>query len=132
MARVLQDLGTERAVIVNGAGMDEITNTGTTRIHDLRNGHIDTYDIEPGDLGFDLAEPNEIQGGDASENARIVYSVLKGERSPRSDVVALNAAAGIYASGKASTLSEGRDMAVAALNSGRALQRARRFAALSW
>ena len=132
MARVLQDLGTERAVIVNGAGMDEITNTGTTRIHDLRNGHIDTYDIEPGDLGFDLAEPNEIQGGDASENARIVYSVLKGERSPRSDVVALNAAAGIYASGKASTLSEGRDMAVAALNSGRALQRARQFAALSW
>jgi len=132
VVRVLKDLGTERAVVVNGSGMDEITNTGPTRIHDLRDGHIDSYDFEPGDLGFDLAEPNEIAGGDASENARIVYSVLKGERSPRSDIVVLNAAAGIYASGKASSLSEGRDMAAAALNSGRALQKARQFAALSW
>ncbi|OGS43000.1 MAG: anthranilate phosphoribosyltransferase [Euryarchaeota archaeon RBG_13_57_23] len=132
VVRVLKDLGTERAVVVNSAGMDEITNTGSTRIHDLRDGHIDAFDFEPGDLGFDLAEPNEIRGGDAAENARIVYSILKGERSPRSDVVVLNAAAGIYASGKASTLAEGRDMAVVALNSGRALQKARQFSSVSW
>jgi len=132
VARVLKDLGTERAVVVNSPGMDEITNTGTTRIHDLRNGRIDSFNLEPGDLDFDLAEPKEIQGGDAAENARIVYSVLKGERSPRRDIVALNAAAGIYASGKASTLAEGRDLAIAALNSGRALQKARQFAAVSW
>ena len=129
---VLKDLGTERALVVNSSGMDEITNTGSTRIHDLKNGRIVTFDFEPADLGFDLAEPSEILGGGAAENARIVHSVLKGERSPRSDIVVLNAAAGIYVSGKAATLSEGRDMAVAALNSGRALQKARQFASLSW
>jgi len=132
IVRVLKDLGTERAVVVSSSGMDEITNTGPTRIHDLRNGKIEAYDIEPGDLGFDLADPSEIRGGDAAQNARIVYSILKGERSPRSDIVALNAAAGIYASGKASSLAEGRDMAVAALGSGRALQKAMQFASLSW
>jgi len=132
VVRVLKDLGTERAVVVSSGGMDEITNTGPTRIHELRNGKIEAYDFEPGDLGFDLADPSEIRGGDAAQNARIVYSILKGKRSPRSDIVALNAAAGIYASGKASSLAEGRDMAVAALGSGRALQKAMQFASLSW
>lgn len=132
VVNVLKDLGTERALVVSSCSMDEVTTTGRTRVHDLKDGLIGAYDIEPGDLGFDLSEPDALKGGDAGENARIVYSVLKGERSPRRDVVVMNAAAALYVSGKASTWIEGRDIALAALNSGRALKKAREFAALSW
>lgn len=131
IVRVLKDLGTARALVVHSAGMDEITNTGPTRIHELMDGSIKTYDIEPSDFGFDFAEPSEIGGGDAAQNARIVYSILKGERSPRRDVVALNATAAIYASGRTSSMAEACDLAVATLDSGRALIKAKEFASLS-
>jgi indole-3-glycerol phosphate synthase len=132
MARVLRDLGAEQVLVVNGSGMDECTTTGSTHVLDLRYGRIAEYEIEPSSFGIDVAEPEAIRGGDAMENARIALSVLKGVRSPRSEIVALNAAAGLYVSGKAETIHEGLEMARSALSSGRAYQKLKRFSQVSW
>jgi anthranilate phosphoribosyltransferase len=132
IARVLSELGAEHVLVVSGSGTDECTTTGKTQVVDMRNGSIDRYSIEPGMFGLDLAEPGMIRGGGPEENARIAMSVLKGECSPRADIVALNAGAGLYASGKAQSMDDGVCIAKAALSSGRALQKARQFADLSW
>ncbi len=132
VARVLKDLGTERALVVNGSGTDECTTTGKTQVVDLRNGKISQYDIEPNSLGLALAEPSAIRGGTAQENARIAMRVLKGEPSSRSDIVVLNAGAGLYASGRTNSIHEGVEMAREAIASGKALRKAKEFAAISW
>jgi anthranilate phosphoribosyltransferase len=132
MARVLSRLGSERAMLVNGCGVDEITNTGPTEVVELKGDAVTRHRIDPGSFGLDQVELAEIAGGNGPQNARIIMSVLRGERSPRSDVVALNAAAGIYVSGITESMYDGLDMAREALASGRALAVAKRFAETSW
>jgi indole-3-glycerol phosphate synthase len=83
-------------------------------------------------FGLDASEPAAIRGGGPVENARIALAILKGQPSPRSDVVALNAGAGLYVSGAASSIHEGVEMARKSLSSGRAMQKVRQFAMLSW
>ena len=127
MANVLSSLGTSHALIVNGGGMDEITNLGETQVLDMQDGGTTRYALSPGDFGLDLAEPEDLKGGDPTQNARILLSVLKGEESPRSDIVALNAAAAIYVAGKAADLHEGFDLAMKSLLSGAAYSKLRDF-----
>ena len=121
LAGVLHELGSERAFVVHGSdGLDEITLTGMTRVAELNAGSIETYEIRPGDLGFDEAGVEELKGGNAEENAGILLEVLDGGKGPRSDVVLMNAAAAIAAGGLASSLEEGVDRARSAISSGRA------------
>ncbi|MDH3365269.1 MAG: anthranilate phosphoribosyltransferase [Thermoplasmata archaeon] len=120
MADVLREIGTERAMVVNGCGMDEMTNLGPTTVVELRDGKTDRYDVIPGEFGLDLAEPNELAGGSAMDNARILLRILEGEESPKSDIVTLNSAAALYISGKASDLHEGFDIAREAIRNGSA------------
>ena len=121
LAGVLHELGSERAFVVHGSdGLDEITLTGMTRVAELKSGSIETYEISPGDLGFDEAGVEELKGGNAEENAGILLEVLDGGIGPRSDVVLMNAAAAIAAGGLASSLEEGVDRARSAISSGRA------------
>ena len=121
LAGVLHELGSERAFVVHGSdGLDEITLTGMTRVAELKSGSIETYEISPGDLGFDEAGVEELKGGNAEENAGILLEVLDGGKGPRSDVVLMNAAAAIAAGGLASSLEEGVDRARSAISSGRA------------
>ena len=127
MANVLSSLGTSHVMIVNGGGMDEITNLGETHVLDMQNGTTVEYSIAPSDFGLDLAAPSDLKGGDPTQNARILLSVLKGERSPRADVVALNAAAAIYVAGKAASIQDGLDAARNTLDSGKALAKLREF-----
>ena len=103
-------------------GMDEITNTGETHGLELKDGVVKSYSFMPQDLGYPLARPEEIAGGTPEENARKLVEVMKGERSPARDIIAMNAGAAVYVSGQASTLKEGARMAEEALDSGRALQ----------
>jgi len=130
VARVLGEMGTSRALIVHGEGMDEITNTGKTRITELREGKTAEFEVSPEDFGFDVAEPADIAGGDSFQNARIALSVLRGDESPRSDVVAMNAGAAIYVSGKVSSLEEGVKVASDALREGRGLLKLKEYASL--
>lgn len=127
IARVLRDLGTRRAMVVNGNGMDEITTLGRTKVVELLDGAIREYEISPEKYGLNLAEPREIAGGTATENARTMLSILKGEASPRTDIVALNAAAALYVSGRAPNLEEGLEMAVATIKGGNAKAKLEEF-----
>jgi len=127
LARVLLMLGTERALVVHGMGMDEITNTGETAVSELKGGEVRSYSLHPEDFGYPLARAQDIAGGTPEENALKLVNVLKGERSPARDIIAMNSGAAVYVSGLATTLQEGTRMAEAALDSGSALQTLKRM-----
>jgi len=127
LANVLKILGSDRAMVVHGMGMDEITNTGETAVSELKDGSVKSYRLSPEDFGYRLARPEEIAGGTPEENARKLMNVLKGERSPARDIIAMNSGAAVYVSGLASTLQEGARMAEQALDSGKALKTLKRM-----
>ena len=129
LANVLKILGTDRAMIVHGSGMDEITNTGKTQVSELRDGQVRNYSIQPQDFGYPAAKPEEIAGGAPQENARKLVRVMQGELSRGRDIIAMNSGAAVYVSGRAQTLAEGMMMAEEALDSGKALQTLKRMVA---
>ncbi len=132
MAQVLCELGAYRAFVVHGAdGLDEITITGETKVSEVRDGKVRTYYLTPEDFGIQRAGIDCIQGGDARRNAEIIRAVLSNQGGTHLDVVLLNAAAGLVAGGKASTLREAIGVARASVESGRALSCLTRLAALS-
>ena len=121
LAEALSMLGLRRAMVVHGHdGLDEITTTGPTRIAELRDGMVRTYEVTPEEFGFKRATLGDISGGSASENAKVIREVLNGRASPSRDIVLLNAAAALVAAGKADRLSEGLPMAVHSIDSGAA------------
>ncbi len=122
LARVLLILGTQRALVVHGMGMDEITNTGETKVSELEDGIVKSYCLMPQDLGYPLARSQDIAGGLPEDNARKLVAVMKGERSPARDIIAMNGGAAVYVSGRAPTLKEGAKMAEEAIDSGKALE----------
>ncbi len=122
MAMALKGLGCRHALVVHSEdGLDEITISGPTRVHEVKDGVIKHYLIRPEDFGLPLADLGSLRGGTAAENAAILRSVLKGEKSPRRDVVLLNAAAGLFAADRVSTLQEGVALAGAVIDNGSAL-----------
>lgn len=124
MAHVLKNLGTRRAFVVYGMDtLDEITITGKTKVTELKNGKISTYYITPEKFGLKKASLDDIKGGDAKENARIILSILKGERSPKRDVVLLNSSAALICGLKAKDFKEGIRLAEDAIDSGRAFDK---------
>jgi anthranilate phosphoribosyltransferase len=125
MAQVLKELGAERAMVVHGSGLDEITNTGPTSVSELKDGEIKSYVLKPEDLGYPSVLPQTISGGTPYQNASKLMGILKGERSPARDIVAMNAGAAIYVSGTANSMAEGVKLAEVALDSGQALEKLR-------
>jgi anthranilate phosphoribosyltransferase len=131
LARVFLMLGTERAMVVHGMGMDEITNTGKTQVSELKDGMVKSYSLMPQDLGYQLARPQDIAGGLPEENARKLAAVMKGEQSPARDIIAMNAGAAVYVGGRAPTLKEGAKMAEKAIDAGKALHLLQRMAEMN-
>ncbi|HUV24149.1 MAG TPA: anthranilate phosphoribosyltransferase [Methanomassiliicoccales archaeon] len=127
MCRVMQRLGSDRVMVVHGSGMDEITTLGKTRIVEVFDEEMRDYTIEPEDFGIDVSPLEHLKGGDPRDNARILLSVLKGERSPRADVVALNAGAGLYVGGKADSIHDGFEIAKEILRNGSAFAKLEQF-----
>jgi len=120
-ANVLKLLGSRRAFVVHGHdGMDEITVTDSTRISELADGRVRTYEFDPLPLIDDYADAADLAGGDPETNAAITTAILAGEKGPRRDIVCLNAGAAIAAGGKADTLADGFRLAQEAIDSGRA------------
>jgi anthranilate phosphoribosyltransferase len=121
LAEALSMLGLRRALVVHGLdGLDEITVTGTTRIAEAREGSVRSYEVEPEEFGMARGSLQDISGGDAVENAAIIRAVLNGEKSPRRDVVVLNAAAALVAAGRADHIAEAVPVAMRSLDSGAA------------
>ncbi len=121
VAEALSMLGVHRALVVHGLdGLDEITITGPTRIAEVREGNLRTYEATPEEFGIKRATLEDISGGDAAANAAIIREILAGKKSPRSDVVLLNAAAALVAAGRAEHLGESLPLAVQSIDSGAA------------
>jgi anthranilate phosphoribosyltransferase len=128
LARVLGQLGSTRALVVHGSdGLDEITITAESKVTELRDGELETYTVAPEDFGLARATLAEIQGGDARQNSQIILGVLRGERGARRDIVLLNAAAALVASGKTVDLTEGVAVAAQSIDGGKALDKLERL-----
>jgi anthranilate phosphoribosyltransferase len=121
LAEALSMLGLHRALVVHGLdGLDEITITGPTRVAELREGNIRTYEVSPEEFGIDRASLDDISGGDAMANAAIIREILAGKKSARRDVVLMNAAAALVAAGRADRLSAAVPLAAQSIDSGNA------------
>ncbi|MFA7230855.1 MAG: anthranilate phosphoribosyltransferase [Victivallaceae bacterium] len=124
-AAVLKELGTKRAIVVHGRdGLDEITCTDASRITELRDGEIKTYELFPEILIGQTFSPESIRGDDAETNARIMREVLSGRNQDGARaVVLLNAAAAIVVGEKADTMQDGLKLATQSIDSGAALEK---------
>ena len=121
-AEALRLLGARSAFVVHGHdGLDEISVCAPTRVSQLENDMIRTYDIYPERYFGRLAEPDQMTGGDPAENAAITRMILTGEKGPKRDVVLLNTAAALVACQKAADLTTGIALAEQAIDSGAAL-----------
>jgi anthranilate phosphoribosyltransferase len=121
LARVLQNLGGERAYVVHGSdGLDEITTCGPTSIAALENGSVKAFEIAPEEVGLPKAKPEALRGGDAETNAAALLAVLKGGKGPFRDVALFNAGAALVVAGRANTIREGVAIAEKSLDSGEA------------
>jgi anthranilate phosphoribosyltransferase len=121
LAEALSMLGLHRALVVHGLdGLDEITITGPTRIAEVRDGTVRTYEVTPEEFGMNRGTLEEISGGDAAANADIIRQILEGKKSSRRDVVLLNAAAALVAAGRADHLADALPLASKSIDSGAA------------
>jgi anthranilate phosphoribosyltransferase len=114
----LKGLGHERAWVVHGDGMDEVTTTGVTQVAELKDGTVRRFEITPEDAGLDRASIDELRGGDAGENAEALRRLLDGEKGPYRDIVLMGSAAALMMAGKVDALTEGVAMAADAIDSG--------------
>jgi anthranilate phosphoribosyltransferase len=131
MAEVLGRLGAERAWVVHGAGLDELTTTGVTKIASLENGAVTSFEVTPEELGLKRAGIADLKGGDSAENAEIMRNLLSGAKGPIRDIVLLNGAAALVIGGKARDLRAGIDLAAATIDSGAAHRALERMIAIS-
>ncbi len=123
-AGVLRNLGTKRAFVVHGSdGLDEASIAGETRVSELKDGLISTYNIDPVEFFGRTYDAAEISGGDATMNAGITLGVLKGQEGACRKITLLNAAFAIVAGEKAGTLREGITLAEACIDNGSALKK---------
>jgi anthranilate phosphoribosyltransferase len=121
LAHVLGQLGADRAWVVHGCdGLDEITITGPTKIAELKDGKVRTFEIAPKEAGLAAGKPDDIKGADAATNAKAVRGVLAGEPSAFRDIVLLNSAAALIVAGKADDLRQGAALAAKSIDSGKA------------
>jgi anthranilate phosphoribosyltransferase len=120
IAEVARILGTERTLVVHGAGIDELPLDGTGVLYDVSPDGIERRSVVASELGLGVAATPELRGGEAAENADRIEAIFAGESGPGRDVVLLNAAAGLLAAGRAPDLDGGIGMAAATIDAGRA------------
>jgi anthranilate phosphoribosyltransferase len=120
VAQVLELLGSEHAVVVHGHdGLDEISVSAPTQVHEARPGEVRSYTIEPEQFGLRRWPTDAVRAGTVEANVRLVDKLLDGERGPARDVILLNAGAALYMAGLADTIQDGIQRAADELDSGR-------------
>ena len=99
LAQVLRELNLGGALVVHGyGGLDELSTLGPNHVSQLVDGRVETYQLDAADFGLRRAKPEDLQGGQPSENAAILRAILENrDDSPRRDVVLFNSAAAIAA-----------------------------------
>src|SRR5579875_3653339 len=121
LAEALQGLGAEAAAVIHAeSGLDEIAGDGPTHVAQLVDGTIRRWTLDPAEYGV-RATLDDVRGGDAQENAAALLSILRGERSPRADVVVLNAALALVVAGAADDIRAGMEIGRRSIAEGAAL-----------
>jgi anthranilate phosphoribosyltransferase len=120
IAEVLAKLGSERAWVVHGDGLDELTTTGTTLVAELKDGKVTSFEVTPEDAGLPRATLDDIRGADPAANAARLTLLFDGRRGPIRDIVLLNSAAALIVAGRAHDLHQGVDLAAQAIDEGKA------------
>lgn len=121
VAEVLRDLGSERAWVVHGQGMDELTTTGETEVVELKDGALRRFTVSPAEAGIPVGRLEDLVGGDPQHNAQALRRVLSGAPGPYRHIVLLNAAAAFVVADRSRTLAEGVRLAGQVIDDGRAL-----------
>ncbi len=120
MAEVLGRLGAERAWVVHGEGLDELTTAGVSEVASLDHGRVETFKLTAEDLGLPRARIEDLAGGEPEHNARLMRGLLDGVGGPLRDIVLLNSGAALLIAGKADDLAAGIGLAARSLDSGAA------------
>lgn len=121
MAETMKRLGAVHVWVVHGAdAMDELSTTGPSRVVELKDGKIRSFEIHPRDAGIPEANLADLIGGSPEDSARAMRALLRGEKGHFRDIVLLNAAGAFIVAGKASNLLEGVALAAASIDEGRA------------
>jgi anthranilate phosphoribosyltransferase len=117
----MRRLGAEHVWIIHGAdGLDEISTTGPSKVVELKNGKLRSFEVTPEEIGL---EPVTLEGllcGAPKESASSIRALLDGQRGAFRDIVLLNSAAAFIVAGKADTLREGAQLAATSLDEGKA------------
>lgn len=123
LAKVLVELGVKRGMVVYGMDkLDEISLSAPTKVCEIKDGTLYTYEIKPEDFGLSLCKKEDLAGGDPKENAAITLAILNGERGAKRDAVLLNAGAALYIGEKAKSMQEGINLAARLIDSKKALK----------
>ncbi len=121
IAQALAGLAPERVFVVHGSdGLDEVTTTGPTTVFDVCDTTVCRLTWTPADFGVPQAQPADLKGGDCRANCAIACAVLQGEPGPRRDIVLVNAAAALMASGCAAEFLDAVRIAASSIDSGAA------------
>jgi anthranilate phosphoribosyltransferase len=131
IAEVLGKLGSERAWVVHGDGLDELTTTGTSFVAELKDGKVETFEVTPEAAGLKRAKLADLKGGEPAENAAKLRAILAGEKGPLRDIVLLNAAAALIVAGKAKDLPSGIELATSSIASGAAKRALEKLVAIT-
>jgi anthranilate phosphoribosyltransferase len=128
LAEVLGRLGVSRAMVVHGEdGLDELSISGPSTVHDLCDGALREYRVAPEDVGLTSAPRASVRGGSPADNAETMRQVFKGADGPVRDFVLLNAAAALVVGGRAAAMPEAVRRAAEVIDSGAALAALDRF-----
>ncbi len=123
LAKVLMELGVKRGMVVYGMDkLDEISLSAPTKVCEIKDGSLHTYEIKPEDFGLSRCKKEDLAGGDPKENAAITLSILNGEKGAKRDAVLLNAGAALYIGEKAKSIQEGINLAARLIDSKKALK----------
>jgi anthranilate phosphoribosyltransferase len=101
--------------------LDEITTTRETRVLEIRGGAIAEHTLTPEDFGVPVAHEKDLKGAEKETNRQIALEVLQGAPGPRRDIVLVNAAAALVATGRAETFRDGVVLAAASIDNGCAM-----------
>lgn len=133
IAKVMSALGVERGFVISGMDhMDEFSISVATRVSEIKNSEVTTYDVTPEQFGLHSASKEEIMGGDGAANAKITKAILDGsEKGAKREIVLFNAGAALYAGGIADSIEDGIKKAAESIDSGKANNALNKLVALS-
>lgn len=122
MAETLKTLGTKRAMVVHGAGTDEIALHGTTKVVELNNGELSEYTLTASDFGLANYSLEQLAGQGPEYNAKASLAILQGQgEMAHNAAIIANVAALLYLTDKVGDLKAAADQVSELLASGKAM-----------